>query len=408
MRRPIRSDDTHEAGRPEPFRAPPGDLFLTFDPAVNRCELTPDVRAGQPAAAGDAIARGDRLCVHAPLTGTVIRADETGAVIHPDSDQPPPGYAAPERPDADSLPAFAADMGLAGMGGSMFPTSVKLNASRAVDTLAVNAVECEPGIEIDQALLVYENERVQAGIELLRAALNLRRIVIAAQRPAVPRLRARIEEPDREWLAMPPTYPAGAERLIVERLTGRLPPAGKLPFAYGILVMSPASLWALGRRIQEGRPSLDRPLTFAASGQDPVNVIAPLGMSFGALLDGMNTPYDPDTHLLIAGGLMMGRRVTPTDHIQKGTNAVFIRPKERRLKKAEEPCVLCGSCFDACPLHLHPIGMAERINARRDSRALRAHVKECFLCGACSAVCPADIPLVQYFHEGKQWLKEKK
>jgi electron transport complex protein RnfC len=51
--------------------------------------------------------------------------------------------------------------------------------------------------------------------------------------------------------------------------------------------------------------------------------------------------------------------------------------------------------------------MADRIKQRKHSKALAAQLNECFLCGACSAVCPADIPLVEYFQQGKQWLRER-
>jgi len=71
------------------------------------------------------------------------------------------------------------------------------------------------------------------------------------------------------------------------------------------------------------------------------------------------------------------------------------------LTKPEDPCILCGACFDACPLGLHPSGMAERIKARQSSAALSAQLRECFLCGACSAVCPSNIPLAQYFRAAK-------
>ena len=103
----------------------------------------------------------------------------------------------------------------------------------------------------------------------------------------------------------------------------------------------------------------------------------------------------------------MGRSAGLDFRIGKGTNALMVLPIEQRLVRAESPCILCGSCFDACPLGLHPVGMVNRIRERRRSRALEHQLNECFLCGACSAVCPADIPLVQVLREGKSWMREK-
>ena len=110
--------------------------------------------------------------------------------------------------------------------------------------------------------------------------------------------------------------------------------------------------------------------------------------------------------MIVAGGLMMGRRVSREDAVLKGTNALFHLPTGRRLVQPEEPPTPWGSRTYACPLKLHPIGMADRIRRGKRSRALEAQLEECFLCGACSAVCPSDIPLVQTFHRGKQWRRE--
>ena len=40
----------------------------------------------------------------------------------------------------------AEEMGLAGMGGAMFPTHVKLSSKDKIDTVIINGAECEPYI----------------------------------------------------------------------------------------------------------------------------------------------------------------------------------------------------------------------------------------------------------------------
>jgi electron transport complex protein RnfC len=385
----------------------PARLTLPLDAATNRCAVHPVVSPGDPVACGQPVARGEALTVHAPLSGRVCEATAERLVIEVmaagAANFAPVG--APSGPD--ELAAFAAEMGLAGMGGSMFPGAVKLRAATAIHTLVVNAVECEPGIEIDEALVRHQGEPVAAGIGLLRRALGIGQTVLAVKRgSALAGLRTIADEPVRV-LVMPNRYPAGAEKLIVGRLAGRLPPAGVLPVQLGYLVFSAASLWALGRRAVEGRPSLDRPLTLVRPDGSRRNLLVPLGMSIGDLLAAAGVTGDPARHLLVAGGLMMGRQVSTDSAVLKGTNAVFVRTPERRLGKPEEPCILCGSCFDACPLGLHPIGMAERLRAGVATAALRAQLDECFLCGACSAVCPSEIPLIHSFREGKAWLRTR-
>ncbi len=294
-------------------------------------------------------------------------------------------------PSLDSLPSFAREMGLAGMGGSLFPGSIKLKAARNLHTLVINAVECEPGIEIDEALLHHETDAVRIGLVGLRKALNVETTVLATKKACAGRVRTLADALGASILEMPDYYPGGAERLIIARLDKRKLPASVLPMQRGYLVFSVASLWAIGRRLRDGEPSIWRPLSLVVPGRPTRNLIAPIGCPIGTLLERASVTFNPATHLLIAGGRMMGSRVSEGTAITKGTNAVFVLPIERRFTKPEEPCILCGSCFDACPLGLHPTAMADRIRERQPSRALKAQLNECFLCGACSAVCPSEI-----------------
>jgi electron transport complex protein RnfC len=186
-----------------------------------------------------------------------------------------------------------------------------------------------------------------------------------------------------------------------------MPATGELPVQLGYLVFSAASLWAIGGRLSDGLPSVDRPLTLCVAGEPARNLVVPVGTSVADVLSTVGAPPAHPSALIVAGGLMMGTRADAQFRVTKGTNALFVRPVEPRLRKPEEACTLCGSCFDVCPLGLHPIGMADRVKARRYSKGLAAHLGECFLCGACSAACPCEIPLVQYFHEGKAWLSSR-
>jgi electron transport complex protein RnfC len=407
MRRKIKSSGKQAPPPLERLGKHPRELSFPLSAAVNRTSVEALVAEGDSLAAGAAIAKGASLTFHTPLAGTVSCADADWIRITVATPQRADTFEIPASPSIDELPALAGRMGLVGMGGSMFPASIKLAASRDVHTLVVNAVECEPGIEIDEALLLERTAAVVAGIRALQGAIGFNRIVLALKRSSLGRLGAIAEREGWELCLMSEFYPAGAEKLIVGKLAKRQPPSGVLPFHWGYLVMSGASLWSFGISISEGRPCLERPLTLVTTDGDTRNLIVPLGCPAGHVVESCGLRVDPERDILIAGGLMMGRRISLTDPVLKGTNALFVLRPDRRLRKRENPCILCGACFDACPLHLHPAGMAERIRNAKWSLALGAQLQECFLCGACSAVCPANIPLVHIFQEGKQWSKEQ-
>lgn len=407
MKRQIQSGHRDAVAPLEALARLPGTACFPLDPVVNRCEVVAAVRAGDAVSVGDVLALGAAVVIHASLPGVVARLDDRNLVLRRAENLSPASAAPHAAPTRQELPAFAREMGLVGMGGSLFPASIKLTAAQSVHTLVINAVECEPGIEVDEALLLHDANTVRAGLTCLVEALGMERTVLAVKRASVPRTRAFAAACKADVVDMPDRYPGGAEKLIVARLEGRMPAAGVLPVHRGYLVFSVASVWALGRRLLHGEPSILRPLTLVLPGHRPRNLLVPVGTPIGHILESYGAPVDPDAHLIIAGGLMMGRRAGPETPVLKGTNAIFVQPIAKRLTQAEGPCILCGSCFDVCPLKLHPSGMADRITEKRYSPALAAQLGECFLCGACSAVCPSEIPLVQYFLKGKQWLRER-
>lgn len=404
MRRLISSKRRNPVSPPIPLPCLPQKLSLAVDAPTLRCQVTPVVSAGQAVKAGSLLAEGLHSSVHSPLDGKVEKVDERYIQVAVNPEQEPHHFEPPPAPDRDSLPAFAAETGLHGMGGSMFPASVKLQSCARIRTLVINAVECEPGIEIDESLLIYETATVKAGVSLIAAILRPDEVVLAVKKSAAGRIHEAARSMAGRMLVMPDTYPAGAERLIAGKLSGKYWPAGNIPSQNGYLVFSVASLWATGRRITLGQPSIHRPLTICPESGPPVNIIAPIGTPVSHLLDVLRIPFHPEKQIIAAGGLMMGRQAYPGWPVSKGTNALFVVTVSERMLKEEGPCIRCGACFDACPLGLHPSAMADLIRSGcRTDRRLPAFARECFLCGACAAACPANIPLVDYFRKGKSW-----
>jgi electron transport complex protein RnfC len=287
----------------------------------------------------------------------------------------------------------------------MFPASRKLAASQGVRTVVINAVECEPGTTIDKALLLHHAPLIQAGVKASADACGAKRIVIAIARSRNLFRRLRELYPF-DVVMMPRGYPGGAERLIVKKLTGKMLPAGAYPGQVGILVQNVATLRAVGRALLDNIPVVERPLTIAAPHRRlHHDVIAPVGMTVGALLEACGAAWDPEDEALIAGGLMMGRAVQPETEITKGTTSLLLLRKSALIAR-ETNCIHCGACNVACPLGLHPIGIVNpvREGQRPLPRVVATQLEECFLCGACAAVCPARIPLVKHIKEGKACL----
>ncbi len=303
------------------------------------------------------------------------------------------------------FPEFIDQIGLVGMGGSGFLTAEKIRASTGAHTLVINGVECEPGITIDQTVLLHHANWVQAGAEASAKAVGAKRIVLAVKNKQSQITKLKKLYPNYDIVPFPNRYPAGAEKLIIKKLHGRMPPTGSRPYQLGYLVQNVVSLRAIGRALLDGIPVVERPLTLAMPSQKFYkNIIAPVGQPVRKLIEACNLPFDEEQHLIAASGLMMGYEVFETDCIEKTTTSLIILERKQLVLK-ERDCIRCGACNSSCPLGLHPYTLVDHIDQKKmDSSALQAQLNECFLCGACSAVCPAHIPLVQTLMEGKRCL----
>lgn len=400
MKRFVRSSTHAETAPLKELEKLPEVLHFPLRTDVNRCEINPVVQSGDAVTKGDVIAEGEHLVIHASLSGTIESVTGEGITLRCKTEQKDVTFT-PCALSASGCHAFARDMGWVGMGGSMFPSSIKLRAANQIHTIVINAVECEPGIQIDEVLMHDALESVIAGLDALRQAFHVEKTVLGLKKPSVEHSRDIAQTLGAALLSMPDRYPGGAEKLLIAKLEGKMPPAGLLPPSLGYLVFSVASLWALGRRVGSGEPSMMRPLTVVSKDQAQ-NLIVPVGTTVGHVLAASGITPQPDD-IFITGGLMMGQQVGVDSPVLKGTNAIFVKRAETRLVREEDPCIGCGSCFDACPLGLHPISMADRIRDKKMSPALAGQLDECFLCGACSAVCPSDIPLAEIFRQGKAW-----
>jgi electron transport complex protein RnfC len=356
-----------------------------------------------------AVTRHEHL--HSPLAGTVTEIDVGDGslgriVIRSDPNSSPGGNTLENvRDPSVDYPEFLKSIGLVGMGGSMFPAKLKAMASKKVHTLVINAVECEPGVFIDRALLLNFPDEIIRGAETAAKGVGAGRIILAVKKSGpLETIRALYPFP---VVLQPDTYPAGSERLILKTVTGKRVPCGVFPSDVGYLVHNVASIRAIGLAVNRGVPVVERPLALSVPHLNYYkNLIVPIGIPIRDVLRRVDAPVDLASCVVVSSGLMMGKRAAPGDSVTKGTTSVFILP-EKEIAGGERACVKCGACVDACPLNLHPAEMAVRIerSAMKD-KALRAQLDECFLCGTCAAVCPAWIPLVDCFKEAKLWKTE--
>ena len=300
------------------------------------------------------------------------------------------------------------------MGGAAFPGSVKaLLAMGKVDTLIANACECEPYITADDSLLRTDPEHVMEGMLILYNLLKPQRVILAVEdnkREAIEKIQGLLERfAPIELQVLPTRYPQGAEKQLVQALTGKEIAPGQLPVSVGCAVFNVSTYAAIYRAVKLGIPLTQRIVTISGEAiGKPQNFIVRIGTPFHDLVEVAGGLNDK-TERVISGGPMMG--IAQSDlsvPVVKATNSILCLLKDVNGAAENPVCLRCGKCVAVCPMRLQPLYLYRFVNAGRVDELERLNVLDCIECGSCAFTCPGKLPLVERFRVGKKMLKEAK
>lgn len=299
--------------------------------------------------------------------------------------------------------------GITGMGGAGFPTHVKLGgAVGKADTIIINGAECEPYITADHRLMLERGEAVLGGVRLLTRVLGLPFATIGIEGnklDAVEHLRSLIPDGDTSVKieVLKTRYPQGAEKQLIQRVTGRQVPPGGLPADVGCCVFNVATASAVYDAVTEGKPLTHRIVTLTGGAMErPQNVLAPIGTPLEHLIKQAGG-FKVQPQRLLMGGPMMGNpQFDLAASMMKGTNALLaLTDAEAAIQDPEQACLRCGRCVNVCPMHLTPVYMHMYAEKRQWETVESFNVMDCMECGSCNYICPARLHLVQSFRTAK-------
>jgi len=412
------------ADRPTVVMPPPPKVVIPLLQHIGVI-TEPKVKKGDLVKVGQVIGDSDKVMsapVHSSVSGTVTAVDfmlwaggiQVASVeIETDGRQEPhPDVKPPVIQHRQDFVAAVRASGLVGLGGAGFPAHVKLTppTGTKIDTLIINAAECEPYITSDYREIMENSWNVLGGIQLVLQHLGIPRCLIGIEdnKPeAIAALKKNCAQAKNATVVPLPTrYPQGAEKMLIWATTRRAVPAGKLPSDVGVIVMNVTSVSFLSEYIKTGMPLIKKKVTVAGPCvKDPQNVEVLIGTPLSDVF-AFAGGFTSEPRKVIMGGPMMGvAQHTLDTNVVKQTNALLaFGPEEGELPPATA-CIRCGRCVAACPMGLVPLEI-NRSALKNDADSLnKLSVTTCMECGCCSFVCPSKIQLVQAIRLGKTQVK---
>lgn len=155
--------------------------------------------------------------------------------------------------------------------GAGYPTPIKTGAPRKqkADCLIVNAIECEPYLTADGALMLEKAEQIIIGAKIINKALGIQNAVIAIDENK-PQAIEKLTKISKSYIGVnvrvcKSKYPQGGERQLINAITGREVPSGKLPIDAGCIVQNVATVFAVYEAVMKHKPLYERILTVSGN-----------------------------------------------------------------------------------------------------------------------------------------------
>lgn len=405
----------------------PDEVILPMSQCIG-APCTPCVSVGDHVYVGQKIGDSEAYMsvpVHASVSGEVTAIKEVqlasgvrSQAVVIKSDGLHEVFAEIKPPSVSSREDFIAAVrasGAVGLGGAGFPTHVKLNIpeGKSVDTIIVNAAECEPYITVDYREALDNSWDIVSGLDILKEYIGAKDIIIAIEdnKSEAFGVLKNIADKDNfsddkiKIMRLKSKYPQGAEKALVYSVTGRCVPEGGLPLDVNCMVINANTVAFIARYIKTGMPLVRRTLTVDGSAVGkPKNVRVAIGTRASEVLAFAGADEEKIKKVLF-GGPMMGTALCSTDvPVCKQNNAILAFTSS--CTKKETACINCGKCASVCPMSLTPTFLMKAALAKDVERLKKLGAMSCMECGSCAYSCPAGKPLVQYLRLSKQLIKE--
>ena len=204
--------------------------------------------------------------IHSPVSGTVAKIEnvtdsngytKAAVIIDVEGDEWEESIDRSEKLvkgcplTAKEIVDIIGEKGIVGLGGATFPSKVKLcpPPGNKAEILIINAVECEPYLTNDHALMLAKPEQIVEGVAILMKAINVSKAVIGIEnnKPDAIATLSRVASGylGIEVQPLKVRYPQGGEKQLIDAIIRRQVASGALPISTGAVVQNVATAYAV-------------------------------------------------------------------------------------------------------------------------------------------------------------------
>ena len=245
-------------------------------------------------------------------------------------------------------------------------------------TLVIDAVDDEPYISSQMALVFHKQEKLALGI----------------------RLCSKVLEPDDSYVAvyehifdMNVNLPKNVGEFPVKKIGGLYPAENRM---YGRIsrkehiVFGAGAMVHLARAAEESRKMTSCFVTVAGDAiTNPRNIERPIGTTVARIFELCGLVEDPEA--VSVGGTMTGRSVLEPEEEKVDVLTKGVIAMSRNSRSLRYRCIGCGRCDHACPQTLSPSRIRLLVEFGKFDELAKYDPDHCIGCGSCSYVCPAKL-----------------
>jgi len=278
------------------------------------------------------------------------------------------------------------------------PVKLFSDKNKHINTIVVCCNDSDLLITTNQYIVKSDIDAIKNGISILKAATNVKDIIMVASQNQMHELSA-IGEKVKQ---VNDTYPSALPHLIMKDILGKVVPAGKNPEDIGVCFISAEAVASIGNAFNSGQLPVTKTFTLVNKDGSKTLVSARIGTPASNIFTALNITLNENDRIIF-GGPMTGSSVYSEDHpVQPDTDAILVQDKGDIPVISDYPCTNCGDCIRVCPANIQ-VGMLVRLleGGHYEEAADQYDLYSCIECGLCSYVCVSGMPIFQYIRSAK-------